>query len=283
MYMKKIYDCFTFYNEFDLLDLRIAEMYEHVDYMVLVEANHTFQNQPKQFNFEQRIKEYQHFDKLIYVKVENMPLNKDPWINERHQRDSIMLGIQDAADDDVIIIGDIDEILRPSTISELRNGSCEIYGFRMPLFNFKYNYMLVTQDCYSVWNGALKKDLLTSPEDFRRQRHALNVLELNYKDDTVSIIEHAGWHFTYLGGDDFARNKIQSFSHSDDNRPEVLNQINVEESIRQGRGILLDNSDYLFKPVNVDNYLPATIVNNTDTYLDKLLPGEVSAMDYLPK
>lgn len=281
--MTKIYDCFTFYNEFDLLDLRIAEMYDHVDYMVLVEADHTFQNEPKHFNFKHRMKEYEHLDKLIYIGVEDMPLSPDPWTNERHQRDSIMLALDEAADDDLIIISDIDEILRPSTIAELRQGTSQIYGFRLPLFNFKYNYMLVTQDCYSVWNGAIKKGLLESPEDFRRQRHTLNTLGWQYSDSAVSIIEHAGWHFTYLGGDDFARNKIRSFAHADDNRPEVLNQINVEESIKQGRGIKLDNGDYLFKPVKLDDYLPVTIINNQDTYTDKLLPAEVSAREYLPK
>ena len=279
----KIYDCFTFYNEFDLLDLRIAEMYDHVDYMVLVEANHTFQNEPKHFNFKHRMKEYEHLDKLIYIGVEDMPLSPDPWTNERHQRDSIMLALDEAADDDLIIISDIDEILRPSTIAQLRQGTSQIYGFRLPLFNFKYNYMLVTQDCYSVWNGAIKKGLLESPEDIRRQRHTLNTLGWQYSDSTVSIIEHAGWHFTYLGGDDFARNKIRSFAHADDNRPEVLNQIDVEESIRQGRGIKLDNGDYLFKPVKIDDYLPITIVNNQDTYTGKVLPAEVSAREYLPK
>lgn len=279
----KIYDCFTFYNEFDLLDLRIAEMYDHVDYMVLVEADHTFQNEPKHFNFKHRMREYEHLDKLIYIGVEDMPLSPDPWTNERHQRDSIMLGIEDAADDDIIIISDIDEILRPSTIAELRQGTASIYGFRMPLFNFRYNYMLVTQDCYSVWSGAIKKGLLESPEDFRRQRHTLNTLGWRFNDSTVAIIEHAGWHFTYLGGDDFARNKIRSFAHADDNRPEVLNQINIEESIRQGRGIKLNNADYLFKPVLVDDYLPATIRNNLDTYSTSLLPANTSAREYLPK
>lgn len=279
----KIYDCFTFYNEFDLLDLRIAEMYDHVDYMVLVEANYTFQNEPKYFNFLHRMKEYEHLDKLIYVGVEDMPLSSDPWVNERHQRDSISLALDEAAADDLIIISDIDEILRPSTIAELRKDTSQIYGFRLPLFNFKYNYMLVTQDCYSIWNGAIKKGLLESPEEFRRQRHTLNTLGWHYSDSSISIIEHAGWHFTYLGGDDFARNKIRSFAHADDNKPEVLDQINVEESIRQGRGIKLDNGDYLFKPVKIDDYLPATITNNQDTYSDKLLPAEVSAREYLPK
>lgn len=279
----KIYDCFIFYNEFELLDLRIAEMYDHVDHMVLVEANHTFQNAPKEFNFAARYKKYEHLTKLIYIGIEDMPLDPDPWENERYQRDSIMLGLDEADDDDLIIISDIDEILRPETIAELRKNQVDIYGFRMPLFNFKFNYMLSTQDLYSVWSGALKKKLLNSPEEFRRQRHALNNLGWQYNDDTIKIVEHAGWHFTYLGGDDFARNKIQSFAHSDDNRPEVLDQINIEESIRLGRGIKLDNPDYLFTPVIVDNYLPNTVVNDQVKYKNFLITEATqSARDLLP-
>jgi len=280
----KIYDCFTFYNEFDLLDLRIAEMYDHVDYMVLVEGNTTFQNQSKDFNFAKRSKDYEHLTKLIYIGIEDMPMSPDPWENERYQRDSIMLGIEDADADDLIIISDIDEILRPEIIAELRNNQADIYGFRMPLFNFKFNYMLSTQDKYSVWSGALKKKLLNSPEEFRRQRHALNNLGWQYHDGTIKIVEHAGWHFTYLGNSNFAKNKIQSFAHADDNKPEILNQINIEESIQLGRGIKLDNPDYLFTPVALDNYLPNTVIKNQIKYKDYLLTEATqSARNLLPQ
>ena len=47
--MIKIYDCFTFYNEFDLLELRLTELYNYVDYFVIVEADTTFTNRPKPF------------------------------------------------------------------------------------------------------------------------------------------------------------------------------------------------------------------------------------------
>ena len=280
----KIYDCFTFYNEFELLDLRIAEMYDHVDYMVLVEADHTFQNSPKDFNFYSLKEKYEHLTKLIYIGVSDMPMSEDPWVNERHQRDSIMLGIDEADSDDLIIISDVDEILRPSTLEELRKNTADVYGFRMPLFNFKFNYMLSTQDPYSVWSGALKKKFLSSPEDFRRQRHTLNGLGWNYNDGAIRVIEHAGWHFTYLGNSDFARNKIQSFSHNEDNKAEVLDQIDIDESIRRGRGIKLNDSDYLFTPVLLDDYFPETVTKNIDQYQHMILNNAtMSAKDILPR
>jgi hypothetical protein len=144
--------------------------------------------------------------------------------------------------------------------------------------------MLSTQDKYAIWSGAVKKKFLNSPEDFRRQRHSLNSLGWQYNNGTIQIIEHAGWHFTYLGNESFAKNKIQSFSHSDDNRPEILNQINIDESIKQGRGIIQHNSDYLFCPVAVDDYLPDSIVKNQIKYKDFLLTGITqSARDLLPQ
>lgn len=279
----KIYDCFVFCNEFELLDLRIAELYDHVDHMVLVEANSTFQNAPKPFNFLERMSQYQHLSKLIHVTVDDMPLSADPWQNERHQRDAILRGLADADLDDLIMISDVDEIPRPSTVQLLRQNTADIYGFRMPLFNFKFNYMLTTQDYYSVWSGAAKKKYLSSPEEFRRQRHTLNNLPWQHNDGTVQIVEHAGWHFTYLGDNQFARNKIQSFAHSDDNRPEVLDQIDVEQSIKLGRGIKTNNTDYVFKPVLVDDYLPLTVVNNPDQYQHLLLNNATtSAHQLLP-
>jgi len=154
----------------------------------------------------------------------------------------------------------------------------------MPLFNFKFNYMMYTQDYYTVWSGAIRLSLLNSPEDFRRMRHVLNQCPLNFRDENVQIIEHAGWHFTYLGNEDFAKSKIQSFAHDETNRPDILDQLDIEDSIRRGVGIIRTNEDYRFTPVAVDDYFPKTIINNLEEYKDKIIQdiGTTSARQYLP-
>lgn len=281
----KIYDSFTFFNELDLLELRLQELYDHVDHFVLVEANRTFQNNPKPFYFgENQYRFAKYMDKVIHIQVNDMPEHTDPWGRERHQRDAIMRGVVDAEPDDIVMIGDIDEIPRPKTVQQLRTSNVSVWGFRMPLFNFKYNYMMVTQDLYSVWSGAVRKHAVSSPEDFRRMRHALNGFPLNHNDGTVEIVEHAGWHFTYLGTEDFARAKIQSFAHDETNRPEIVNQLDIADSIQRGVGIIRTNNDYRFSPVAVDDYLPKTIVENIDQYKEQLIlnvPAN-SARQYLP-
>ena len=281
-----IYDCFTFYNEFELLELRLRELYDHVDQFVLVEADRTFQNKEKPLYFTADLDNprwAQYRDKIRVVQVTDMSPATDAWGRERHQRDAIMYGCRDADPTDIIIISDVDEIPRPETVARLRDSTEMIWGFRMPLFNFKYNYMMVTQDRYSVWSGAVRRQALDSPEDFRRMRHTLNSCAYDFSDGTVAIVEHAGWHFTYLGAEEFARTKIQSFAHEETNRPEILDQLDIEDSIRRGTGIIRTDRDYLFAPVAVDDYLPRTILDNPTEFADRLIATDAqSARQYLP-
>ena len=281
-----IYDCFTFYNEFELLELRLRELDDHVDWFVLVEADRTFQNKEKPLYFTNdldnpRWAKYRH--KIRVVQVTDMPVATDAWGRERHQRDAIMYGCRNADAMDIIMIGDVDEIPCPETVERLRNSSELIWGFRMPLFNFKYNYMMVTKDLYSVWSGAVRRSALDSSEDFRRMRHTLNGCAYNFSDGTVAIVEHAGWHFTYLGAEEFARTKIQSFAHEESNKPEILDQLDIEDSIRRGAGVVRTDNDYRFSPVAIDDYLPRTILDNQDDFDSHLIKTDAkSARHYLP-
>ena len=213
-----------------------------------------------------------------------MPADTDTWGRERHQRDAILNGLVDSDPNDIIMIGDVDEIPRIETVNQLRSSTQNIWGFRMPLFNFKFNYMMYTQDYYSVWSGAIRRGLLNSPEDFRRMRHVLNQCPYNFSDQNVQLVEHAGWHFTYLGSEAFARDKIQSFAHDETNRPEILDQLDIDDSISRGVGIIRTNQDYRFTPVAIDDYMPRTLVQNINTYKNKIIEQNnlPSARQYLP-
>jgi hypothetical protein len=265
----KIYDCFTFYNELDLLELRLEELYDHVDHFVLVEANRTFQNNSKPFYFgENQYRFAKYMDKIIHVQVDDMPQDTDVWGREAHQRNSIARGLVDAADDDIVIVSDLDEIIRPETVDALKEDqTTSIWGLRMPLFYFKVNYMLTTTDStYTTWAMACRKKLLTSAEDLRRNRFSLNSFGINYNQNGIRMMEHAGWQFSYLGDAEFAKSKIQSFAHVETNRPEVLNSIDIERSIANGDG-LGPSPVERFVPVTIDEYMPRTIKNNPDKYL----------------
>ena len=86
----KIFDCFTFYNELDLLQIRLEELYDVVNHFVLVEATTTFTNRPKEMLFKQNRARYsKYLDKIIYVPVE-LPGSSNAWDNERAQRNAIL-------------------------------------------------------------------------------------------------------------------------------------------------------------------------------------------------
>jgi hypothetical protein len=110
-------------------------------------------------------------------------------------------------------------------------------------------------------------------------RHVLGGLEFGYSDPTIEIVEHAGWHFTYLGNEEFAKSKIQSFAHSETNKPEIIDQLNIDASIAKGTGIIQTDVAYKFAPVAVDDYLPKSVQTSTN-----VIPGNfASARTYLHK
>lgn len=270
----KIYDCFPFYNELDLLDLRLAELYDHVDHFVIVEATTTFQSNPKQLYLKDNWDRYaKYHDKMIHIVVDDAPGDPDAWVNDIFQRNSIMRGLDSADPEDIIIIEDADEILRPEVIDHMRANPKDIMGFRVPYFNFKLNYMLVNNvESYHVWSVACKRKYLEAPDSFRGTRFNLTQLPLNYEDDTIRMYEHAGWHFTYLGDNEFVKNKIRSFAHTELNNDQVLNNIDVDTMIAKGVGFNpLDPRP--FTPVAVDDYFPKTIVNNLEQYKDRIISG----------
>ena len=132
----KIYDCSLFRNELDLLELRLRELYDHVDHFVIVEATHTFQCEPKELVLKNNWDKFKQWhDKMIHVVVDDMPNTGNAWDNDFHQRNAIVRGLVDADDEDLVIVCDGDEILRPEVIDDMRANPRDMYGFRTPYFN----------------------------------------------------------------------------------------------------------------------------------------------------
>ena len=120
-----IYDCFSYLDEDLLLDLRLNILNDHIDYFVIIEGNKTWQNNHKTFKFD--IKKFKKFeDKIIYIKVEDLPDGKDPYLRENFQRNSINKGLLKAKDNDIIMISDLDEIPNPKVINYLNQMNMQV-------------------------------------------------------------------------------------------------------------------------------------------------------------
>ena len=115
--MNKIFDCFSYWDENLLLDLRFHLLNDVVDYFVIVESTKTWQNNSKELKFD--ISKFQKFkNKILYIPVTDMPEGPNPWEREHFQRNCIVRGLKDSKDDDLVIISDADEIPNPKKITK---------------------------------------------------------------------------------------------------------------------------------------------------------------------
>ena len=246
----EIYDCFLFFNELDILDIRFNELYEAVDKFVLVEASETFRGNPKPNYFHDNKKRYEKFlDKVIYVSVEDNFNTSDPWARERFQRDQILRGLVNCKDNDIIIVSDVDEIIKasllPSIIEPLINGQADKILCEQTLYRYFINRLE-----NRIWPGpyvVLYKDIKTaSPDVLRLQRE-------NFKK-----AHGTGWHFTSMGGWKQWLEKLSAYSHAETDIPQNRDRNYIRHLI-----------DSQFKLVAIDNTYPKYILERYSYFVEK--------------
>ncbi len=256
--MTKIIDSFLFFNEIDILDLRLNILYDYVDYFVITESDTTFSGNKKDFFYSQSKDKFEKFkDKIIYNPVKIPDNISISWDREIFQRNSQIEKLKEICnDDDLIITSDIDEI--PSTeVLENYKDWFEVDS----LYHFKQNMYMYYLNNYKTdnWYGSRAcsfsylKD--KSIDDIRQSTENENKL-------SGFVIENAGWHFTYLGGEDQIKYKLESFSHQEYNIPSVKRNIKncLDNNIDVfGRGIN-------YKVVDIDDSFPNYIAENLEKY-----------------
>jgi hypothetical protein len=274
----RIFDCFTFYNEFDLLDLRLEELWDTVDYFVIGEANTTHQNNPKSFNLRDNWKRYEkYYSKIRYVMIDDMPMSSDTWVNENFQRYALGRGLWDLNPNDIICVSDCDEIPRPSTLNFIKNDpeNFDRYILGMPLFYFKFNYMMINPVVKQINIKVTKGKVF---QNAHWERSSFNYIP------GVKELDHGGWHFTYLGNTEFAKNKIRNFAHAETNVPEIVDYINVEQMIQEKVGLGWHRTNEKFDYVKLDDYFPMAIYNNKEKYKHLIIDNaEKTVHDYYPR
>ena len=118
-----IYDCFTFFNEFDILEIRLHEMDSWVDRFVLVESAETFSGIAKPLWFDENKHRFEDFlPKIDHVIAPVVSKSTDAWARQEGQRDCAKKMLASCADDDLILIGDVDEIVRGRDFVECQGG-----------------------------------------------------------------------------------------------------------------------------------------------------------------
>ena len=234
-----IVDCFTYFNEKELLELRIKLLYDYVDKFIIVEADKTHKGETKDFTCKNTLFELGiPTDKIQIIEIklpsyDNVP---DPWVRERMQRNIISEYI---TKDDICIISDCDEIINPNLIEYYTSVSEKNPQniLRIPLtFLMGRGDLRVYDESHNPvsWNTPficlyehLKKYTLSDI----RESYALSTHHIDYSDIFITennIIEDAGWHFSWMG--DMTRIKIKEESFLHWNEVSVKNNYVAKEN-----------------------------------------------------
>ena len=279
--MRKIYDCFNFFNELDLLEIRLNTLNDVVDYFVIVEADVTHSGLNKPFYYENNIDRFAKFkDKIINFKIFDTPsiftnlvnsstdveLNKIyHYINtqtnsfdrntQQHfgrdffQKESVRRALVDCNDEDVIIYSDLDEFPNPEIIKNVdKLDLSKIYRLNQNMYCYYLNVFKEPN-----WFGSRILNYNTV------KNMSLNEVRNN---NNLSIeLKNGGWHFSFTGGEEMVKKKIMSYSHQEFNNNNVLSSI--ENKINNNidpysRGNLMT--------VEIDETYPEYLINNMDKY-----------------
>ena len=275
-----IYDCFSFYNELDLLEIRLNVLKDVVDRFVLVEATKTHTGKPKPLYYKENAERFTAFkDKIVHVVVDDF---SDPptdyteqqasWMRENFQRNSIIRGIRDAKPDDIIIVGDADEIPRPEVIARAKDThftgvvtlcldiSCYYLNFK----NFVHQYITATKmlsygalDDPKTWKNRIALDKHDPNVNRGRTLTAIRCMR------TPRAIKHAGWHFSYMGGADAIVRKIGAIAieYANENN---TNSEWLKKAIENGEDITGCGGRFFVVPL--DSSFPKYVLDNREKY-----------------
>lgn len=292
----KIYDCFMFYDEDVILDLRLNILNEYIDYFVIVESKFFHNGKDRKLRFD--IKKYTKFrDKIIYIIQDNQPsgiqeiLKSDDegtisakeinnaLLRENSQRNLISQGLKMAADNDLILISDVDEIpnLEKVKLKETKN---EILMFVQDIFYYKLNRYLPNFQWFGT-KGCLKKNL-KSPQwlrNIKNKKYSFLRIDTFFSDKKYinkKFINHGGWHFSNLKNAEDLELKLKSYLHHRDYEVEELGKTKIEKLMKTNETIYDMFGDKTSKKYGDDkrrkldvyeiNKLPIFIQKNLEKY-----------------
>ena len=290
----KIFDCFMYFDEEEVLDLRLNVLNEFVDYFVIVESTHNHKGIKRELLFDQS--KFQKFkNKIIYLVYDGIPKNveiisdnedeseKDrkyimnAVYRENSQRNFIIKGLQKAEENDLILISDVDEIPKLSSLNlaEIKN---KIIIFNQDMFYYKFNLVIPN----FKWSGTkgIKKKNLQSPQWLRNvkdRRYAFYRLDTFFskkKYTNIKIITDGGWHFSNIKNAKMIEHKLKSYLHHREfdqvslsvdeidnliKKKQAIYDLRVDKKVNKvGNGVVLNKFNL--------NKLPEYICQNLDKY-----------------
>jgi beta-1,4-mannosyl-glycoprotein beta-1,4-N-acetylglucosaminyltransferase len=276
-----IYDCFQFFNELDLLDLRLNTLDPVVDNFVISESTVTFSGDPKPLYYDENKNLFRKFHhKIIHNVVSDTP-DVNPFERDVFQKNAVSRALDPCRKDDIIIFSDLDEVPNPATIKKLVSEMNEetIYHFAQRQFYFYLNLEEISGNLLS-FTGEFPGSHVKRWLGTKLFRYSFisdkNIGETRSPEmkECGKRIDEGGWHFTYMGGgreqsiEDRVAHKIKSAAHQEFNNNKILK--GISKKIRSNKDIFGRNAK--FEIVQFDNSYPEYLLSNLEKFEHLIAP-----------
>ncbi len=289
-----IYDCFMYYDEDLLLDIRLNALNKYVEKFVITEATYTHNGSKKKLNFN--IDKFKKFkDKIIYIVVDQQPPNildlnvsdtderraekliLNGMARDYFQRNNLSKGLTEANTEDLIIVSDLDEIPNFESL-DFKMIKNNIVIFEQKMFYYKLN--LFYEDFKWLGSKAVKKKIFLSPQWLRNiksrkyPKWRLDVLFSKKKYSNLYHVKDGGWHFTCIRTPEDLEKKLLNFAHHYEFEESGLKINDIKKLIEEKRVMYDHNVDKrgykwsgksILKKIDY-NLLPEYISKNTDKF-----------------
>ena len=269
-----LYDCFMYFDEDMLLDIRLNILNDSVDKFIIAEATKTHSGDDKKLNFD--LNNFSKFkDKINYLVIDDLPKNlgkykkgwSDSHLRDQHQRNSLSRGLVNCHENDLIMISDLDEIPNPEKISKF-NKEKKYACFLQKNFHQKLNLLNTTIENWPGTKICIKK-YLKSPQWLRNIKIKKRPFWKFYKPKEPQIITEGGWHFNDLKKPEDISKKFKSGAHQEENIEEFTNLEKINKRMKDYKDLL--GREYKYEVIKIDEAYPEYILDNKNKYKEWIL------------
>lgn len=278
-----VYDCIPFFNELDILKLRLHILDPIVDRFIIEEATVTFSGEPKELCFEKHKEMFQEFlPKITYLVVDDSPIQASTHERDKFQKNALIRGLTEAADEDVIILSDVDEIPNPKVLGEVISefDTDKIYHLAQRMFYCFINMEEVSGSLLSItgeFPGVERKMWLGTKVFSKKSIPREGIIEMRESPTTLPNavrVEDGGWHFGYMGSrqeTDVGKRigtKVAAAAHQEYNNADTLAE--AMDKLILGQDIFGRNAR--FARVEVDDTYPEYLLEHIEEYRHLIMP-----------
>lgn len=285
--MARVFDCFVFATELDLLEIRLHELAQVVDFFVVAEAEVTFKGEPKPLVFQSNRDRFAPFaERIRHVVVRDMPAGTskaDNWRRQQYQRNALIAGIDDATPEDIVLLSDVDEIPRAESVRALAaspGSFATVHCLEQRMYRYFLNYQ-----CSEPWSRsgprAVQRRYLHTMQGLRYVRPPTReplrstlrwIYACAYMHRVIrrTVHQDAGWHFSSMGGVNAVATKFRSNSAA---LPEHNRDPGRDFADIAAARIAEAKTDTDLTEVPLDDSFPAYLLGNRARYLHFFVNG----------